>query len=106
MRTTLVACAMVVAGLVLAPVTIHTQNHLFRAVLLGTGTPVASPARLGPSTLVEAGVERLVFDVGRDVIVRLDRMWRRREIAFQREVRALVVQDGSNSPLRKKTATI
>src|SRR5882672_612402 len=37
----------------------------FRVVLLGTGTPNPRPDRFGPSTLVEAGSERLVFDCGR-----------------------------------------
>src|SRR5438067_12990343 len=37
----------------------------FRVVLLGTGTPNPRPDRFGPSILVEAGSERLVFDCGR-----------------------------------------
>jgi ribonuclease Z len=71
---TILATAVAVASLLLAPVATQAQNGLFRVVLLGTGTPVPSVARLGPSTLVEAGVEKLVFDVGRDVIIRLDQM--------------------------------
>lgn len=43
----------------------------FRVTLLGTGTPVPSPARAGYSTLVEAGGQKLVFDFGRNVSVRL-----------------------------------
>ena len=49
-------------------------ESVFRVVLLGTGTPNPSIERLGPSTLVEAGVERLIFDVGRGVIVRLEQL--------------------------------
>src|SRR5205823_4686607 len=43
----------------------------FRVVLLGTGTPNPRPDRFGPSTLVEAGSERLVFDCGRSCTTRL-----------------------------------
>lgn len=46
----------------------------FRVVLLGTGTPAPSIERLGPSILVEAGVEKLIFDVGRGVYVRLSQL--------------------------------
>jgi ribonuclease Z len=46
----------------------------FRVVLLGTGTPNPRPDRFGPSTLVEAGSERLLFDCGRSCTTRL---WQR-----------------------------
>jgi ribonuclease Z len=39
--------------------------------LLGTGTPNARIERLGPSTLIEAGGQRLLFDVGRATMIRL-----------------------------------
>jgi ribonuclease Z len=39
--------------------------------LLGTGTPNPRIERLGPSTLVEVGGKRLVFDVGRGTTIRL-----------------------------------
>jgi len=42
-----------------------------RVTLLGTGTPAPSVDRYGPSTLVEAGNEKLLFDVGRGATVRL-----------------------------------
>jgi len=45
-----------------------------RVTLLGTGSPAPSPDRYGPSTLVEAGDEKLIFDAGRGVIVRLDQI--------------------------------
>jgi ribonuclease Z len=67
MRVRQIVTAAVVASFVLAPIATQSQNGPFRVVLLGTGTPVPSTTRLGPSTLVEAGVEKLVFDVGRDV---------------------------------------
>jgi ribonuclease Z len=39
----------------------------FRVTLMGTGAPPPDRARMGPSTLVEAGSQRLLFDVGRGV---------------------------------------
>jgi ribonuclease Z len=39
--------------------------------LLGTGIPLADPDRFGPSTLVEVGGQRLVFDLGRGCTIRL-----------------------------------
>jgi ribonuclease Z len=39
--------------------------------LLGTSTPNPVPDRFGPSTLVEAGSEKLVFDCGRSCTTRL-----------------------------------
>ena len=43
----------------------------FRVTLLGTGNPYPSPERFGPSTLVEAGGQRLLVDAGRGTTVRL-----------------------------------
>jgi ribonuclease Z len=43
----------------------------FTVTLLGTGMPTPSPDRFGPSTLVEAGGQRLVFDIGRGASIRL-----------------------------------
>ena len=42
--------------------------------LLGTGTPVASPDRFGPATLIEAGGLTLLFDTGRGVTIRLNQL--------------------------------
>src|SRR5204863_1033450 len=42
-----------------------------RVTLLGTGSPNPRPDRFGPSILVEAGSERLVFDCGRSCTTRL-----------------------------------
>lgn len=39
--------------------------------LLGTGTPIPRPDRFGPSILVEAGTQKLLFDCGRAVPIRL-----------------------------------
>jgi ribonuclease Z len=43
----------------------------FKVTLLGTGTPIPDPDRFGPSTLVEAGNQKLLFDAGRGVPIRL-----------------------------------
>jgi Metal-dependent hydrolases of the beta-lactamase superfamily III len=43
----------------------------FKITLLGTSTPNPLPDRFGPSTLVEAGPEKLVFDCGRGCTTRL-----------------------------------
>mgnify|MGYP002653420929 CR=1 FL=1 len=37
----------------------------FRVTLLGTGVPIPSPDRFGPSTLVEAGDQKFLIDAGR-----------------------------------------
>ena len=42
-----------------------------RVTLLGTGVPTPVMERFGPSTLVEAGGETLLFDAGRGVLQRL-----------------------------------
>ncbi|WP_083519306.1 MBL fold metallo-hydrolase [Bradyrhizobium jicamae] len=39
--------------------------------MLGTGTPIPDPDRFGPSTLVEAGNQKLLFDAGRGATIRL-----------------------------------
>jgi len=48
-----------------------SQATEIKVTLLGTGTPEPRPDRFGPSTLVEAGGERLVFDCGRGCTTRL-----------------------------------
>jgi ribonuclease Z len=52
--------------------TAHAQTQPdIRVTLLGTGTPVPIVERFGPSTLIEAGSEKLVFDCGRGCPIRL-----------------------------------
>src|SRR5262249_229492 len=46
-------------------------HSTFKVALLGTASPSPRPTRMGPSTLVEAGSQRLLFDAGRGVPVRL-----------------------------------
>lgn len=43
----------------------------FKVTLLGTSNPAPRPDRFGPSTLVEAGPEKLLFDCGRSCTTRL-----------------------------------
>jgi ribonuclease Z len=47
------------------------SNGPFRVTLLGTGGPPPRVDRFGPSTLVEAGEEKFIFDAGRGALQRL-----------------------------------
>jgi ribonuclease Z len=47
------------------------SSDAIRVTLLGTGTPRPFMDRFGPSILVEAGNEKLIFDVGRGAMQRL-----------------------------------
>ena len=55
--------------ILLIPLTAGSQT--LKVTLLGTGTPVPIIERFGPSILVEAGSEKLLFDCGRGVPLRL-----------------------------------
>ena len=71
-----VGSVLVARGLAIAPHARADQPAVtaipdFKVTLLGTGTPNPRPDRFGPSTLVEAGPERLVFDCGRSCTTRL-----------------------------------
>ena len=52
---------------------IRAQND-FKVTLLGTGTPILSIDRFGPSTLVEAGNQKFLFDAGRGATIRLHQL--------------------------------
>jgi ribonuclease Z len=43
----------------------------FKVTLLGTGVPIPRPNRLGPSTLIEAGTQKVLIDAGRGATIRL-----------------------------------
>jgi ribonuclease Z len=58
--------------LLLAPALSEAQ--VFKVTLLGTGAPPPEIERFGPSTLVEAGTEQLLFDVGRGATQRLSQL--------------------------------
>jgi hypothetical protein len=66
-RRTSIALLAALIGLNPAP----AAGGLFRVTLLGSGTPAPSPERFGYSTLVEAGDQKLIFDFGRGVTIRL-----------------------------------
>ena len=49
----------------------EAPNDIFRVTLLGTGAPPPILNRFGPSTLVEVGGEKFLFDAGRGALQRL-----------------------------------
>jgi ribonuclease Z len=51
-----------------------SMSNDFRVTLLGTGTPIPRPDRFGPSTLVEAGNQKLLVDAGRGATIRLTQL--------------------------------
>ena len=61
----------VLFALVLAGFTVLSAAQTIKVTLLGTGSPDPSIVRFGPSTLVEAGTETLLFDAGRGASQRL-----------------------------------
>jgi ribonuclease Z len=50
------------------------SGDLFRVTLLGTGAPPPVLDRFGPSTLVEVGAEKFIFDAGRGAMQRLHQL--------------------------------
>ena len=68
-----IACVGIIVTLGPSSASFQTSPQItdFRVVLLGTGSPNPRPDRFGPSILVEAGSERLVFDCGRSCTTRL-----------------------------------
>lgn len=64
---TLLSAALVAASPTASPVPAAS----LRLTLLGTGNPRPSLDRFGPSTLIEAGEERVVIDAGRGLVERL-----------------------------------
>ncbi len=52
------------------PVAVMSADD-FTVILLGTGSPIPSAERFGNSTLIEADGQRLIFDLGRGVTIRL-----------------------------------
>ena len=49
-------------------------EDIFRVTLLGTGAPPPSLERFGPSTLVEVGRDKFIFDAGRGAMQRLHQL--------------------------------
>lgn len=74
-RSVVLATTLLLASAAIAP-RAHAQAPSarpdpIRVTLLGTGTPRPFMDRFGPSILVEAGNEKLIFDVGRGAMQRL-----------------------------------
>jgi ribonuclease Z len=57
-------------GVTLAPAA-RAANSTFRVTLLGSGVPDPQPDRFSASTLIEAGEQKLLIDVGRGATIRL-----------------------------------
>jgi ribonuclease Z len=69
-RMTLVR-PLAVALTLVAVVPVAAQDSPIKVTLLGTGCPPAAMNRFGPSTLVEAGQQKFLFDAGRGALQRL-----------------------------------
>ena len=67
-----IALAVCFPGLLLAQTSSAPTD--FRVTLLGTGTPRPDIDRFGPSTLVQVGDQRLLFDAGRGATIRLNQV--------------------------------
>jgi ribonuclease Z len=63
--------ALILSGLTFTIVAGVARGEDIRVTLLGTGTPILNINRFGMSTLVEAGGQKLLFDAGRGVAMRL-----------------------------------
>jgi ribonuclease Z len=59
---------------VVAALVATSRAQDFKVTLLGTGNPRPVMSRFGPSILVEAGKEKLIFDCGRGATQRLDQL--------------------------------
>ena len=53
---------------------VAAQGQDIKITLLGTGCPPAVMNRFGPSTLVEAGGQKFIFDAGRGALQRLNQV--------------------------------
>ena len=68
-----------IALFAIALVPAAAQGQEIKVTLLGTGCPPAVMNRFGPSTLVEAGGQKFIFDAGRGALQRLNQVkvpWR------------------------------
>src|SRR5262245_52285787 len=66
----IIVFAAMLISTVMLPGDSHAQET-FPVTLLGTRTPSPDPRRLGPATLREGGQQKLLFDAGRGVPIRL-----------------------------------
>jgi ribonuclease Z len=74
MIPTIFRSLMAVALSAAAFVPASAQGQKFKVTLLGTGCPPPVMNRFGPSTLVEAGDQKLLFDAGRGALQRLTKL--------------------------------
>jgi ribonuclease Z len=70
-RYILPAAALAAAAFLSLSGVANAQEKPFSVITLGTGAPPPSMERFGPSVLVQAGEQRLLFDVGRGATQRL-----------------------------------
>ena len=71
MRRSLLAAGLTCLVLSALAATEGRAESDFKVTLLGTASPSPRPDRFGPSTLVEAGDQKLLIDAGRGVPIRL-----------------------------------
>jgi ribonuclease Z len=71
MRPRFRSVKLVFMGLLMAALVSVSFAQDFKVTLLGTGSPRPVMSRFGPSILVEAGKEKLIFDCGRGATQRL-----------------------------------
>src|SRR5579864_7577136 len=64
----------ILTGLLVATLGSIAFAQGFKVTLLGTGNPRPVMSRFGPSILVEAGKEKLIFDCGRGAAQRLQQL--------------------------------
>jgi len=69
MRAASAFVLMVIIGLAQVPA--QAADSIFRVTLLGSGVPDPQPDRFSASTLIEAGDQKLMVDVGRGATIRL-----------------------------------
>src|SRR3990170_7143664 len=70
----MVTLAVAILVLLLAPADASAQKNgppEIVVTLLGTGSPTIMETRAGPSTMVQAGSQTLIFDAGRGALQRL-----------------------------------
>jgi ribonuclease Z len=79
MKTIQSGLAMLLLAGTLLLTTVTASAEDFRVTLLGTGDPIPRTDRFGPATLVQAGDQILLFDVGRGATQRLVQL----DIAFR-----------------------
>lgn len=74
----LTVAALVCLAILLCGSTLHAApaqaTDVFSVTLLGTGDPIPRIDRFGPSTLIEVGTQKLLFDAGRGVTQRLGQL--------------------------------